>query len=211
MASTWRIPMKPLPCLFPNLQTSSLSLGQKAYPLAMAEGISSSLGDHLFPHSLWQPRIPATPQGARRAHIAILALPFHGHVNPMLPLVNELTSRGHQVSFVTTNEFAAKVAAAGGHIVLRPAPPRDGPPRHLSETLALSARDAAANFELVLRSLRRDPPDVLIHDIHVTSGPALATALGVPGLALAPTLLPYRGFQAEMGLLQNSAFMPAID
>lgn len=40
-------------------------------------------------------------------------VPGHGHVNPSLPLVAELTRRGHQITYVITPKFRASVEAVG--------------------------------------------------------------------------------------------------
>ncbi len=46
--------------------------------------------------------------------VVVYTLPQHGHVNPMLALVRELTERGHEVVFYLTEEFRPKIEAAGG-------------------------------------------------------------------------------------------------
>lgn len=40
-------------------------------------------------------------------------VPGHGHVNPSLPLVAELTQRGHQIIYFITEGYRARVEAAG--------------------------------------------------------------------------------------------------
>jgi MGT family glycosyltransferase len=40
-------------------------------------------------------------------------LPAHGHVNPSLPLVRELTARGHRVVYVMTEGYRSRIEAAG--------------------------------------------------------------------------------------------------
>lgn len=46
-------------------------------------------------------------------HIAFFSIPAYGHVTPTLAVVKELVRRGHQVTYVTTEEFAETVAGAG--------------------------------------------------------------------------------------------------
>ena len=43
--------------------------------------------------------------------------PFPGHVFPVLPLVRELVSRGHRVSYVTSPALADQVKVAGAQVV----------------------------------------------------------------------------------------------
>jgi MGT family glycosyltransferase len=49
--------------------------------------------------------------------IAFVNAADHGHVMPTLGAVTELVRRGHQVTYVTTRERAAPVAAAGAEVV----------------------------------------------------------------------------------------------
>jgi len=42
-----------------------------------------------------------------------LNVPGHGHVNPSLPLVAELTRRGHHITYFVTEQYRARVEAAG--------------------------------------------------------------------------------------------------
>ena len=44
---------------------------------------------------------------------AFFCIPAHGHTNPTLAVVRELTARGHAVRYYTTEAFRAKVEAAG--------------------------------------------------------------------------------------------------
>ena len=50
--------------------------------------------------------------------ITIYSLPQHGHVNPTLALAQELTRRGHSVTYYLTEEFREKVENVGG--IFRP-------------------------------------------------------------------------------------------
>lgn len=45
-------------------------------------------------------------------------VPGHGHVNPSLPLVAELTRRGHRITYFITEAYRAKVEAAGANVQL---------------------------------------------------------------------------------------------
>lgn len=51
------------------------------------------------------------------ACILFFSLPAHGHVNPTLPLVRELTSRGHRVLYYDVEAFREKIEAAGAQLV----------------------------------------------------------------------------------------------
>ena len=56
-------------------------------------------------------------------NIAFFCIPAHGHTNPTLAVVRELTARGHTVRYYTTEAFRAKIEAAGAVFVpLTPRP-----------------------------------------------------------------------------------------
>jgi len=44
-------------------------------------------------------------------HLVFVVTPGHGHVNPTLPLVEELVARGHRVTYVTGARLLPAVAA----------------------------------------------------------------------------------------------------
>src|SRR5690242_14003366 len=45
--------------------------------------------------------------------IVFIELPAHGHVNPTLPVVEELARRGEQVIYYDTEEFREQIERAG--------------------------------------------------------------------------------------------------
>lgn len=48
------------------------------------------------------------------SNVLFLGMPSHGHVNPTLGLVAELTRRGEQVNYFASEIFRSKIEAAGG-------------------------------------------------------------------------------------------------
>jgi UDP:flavonoid glycosyltransferase YjiC (YdhE family) len=45
--------------------------------------------------------------------ILVFNVPAHGHVNPTLPVVRELVSRGEQVAYYLTDEFEPQIRHIG--------------------------------------------------------------------------------------------------
>jgi UDP:flavonoid glycosyltransferase YjiC (YdhE family) len=45
--------------------------------------------------------------------ILVFSVPAHGHVNPTLPVVRELVSRGEQVAYYLTGEFEPQIRHIG--------------------------------------------------------------------------------------------------
>jgi len=52
--------------------------------------------------------------------IALTSVPAHGHINPTLPMVRELTQRGHSVLYATNERMRETVEAAGAELVPLP-------------------------------------------------------------------------------------------
>lgn len=128
-------------------------------------------------------------------HLAFAIMPAHGHVNPTLPLVEELTRRGHRVSYLTGEAWQGPVEAAGAEFV--PVPdglPAGGPPPSFDDgvntvrTMLERFLDAAKeSVPETLRVLREDPPDALFYDMLTWSARAAADRAGVPAVQLCPS------------------------
>ena len=97
------------------------------------------------------------------AAIFFFSLPAHGHVNPTLPLVRELTSRGHRVLYYDVEAFREKIEAAGAQFVpidayMPPAP--EDIDRRAGKDFALLIEMAA---DLTLSLNERVAQDVAVH------------------------------------------------
>lgn len=128
-------------------------------------------------------------------HLAFAIMPAHGHVNPTLPLVEELTRRGHRVSYLTGEGWRDAVEAAGAEFV--PVPdglPAGGPPpnfddgvrtaRTMLERFLGAAEEAAPE---TLRALQEDPPEAVFYDMLTWSARAVAERIGVPAVQVCPS------------------------
>ncbi|MFI8237143.1 macrolide family glycosyltransferase [Streptomyces sp. NPDC085866] len=133
---------------------------------------------------------------SRPAHVAFFALPGHGHVNPALGVAEELTHRGHRVTFATTDRFAAAVAETGAaplryESTMDGLPAKDSaadrPDRFGSDDLARVLRDLLRETLAVLgpldRAFAQDRPDLVVYDDPSGWGARLiATRRGIPAL-----------------------------
>ncbi|MBR5302508.1 MAG: glucosyltransferase [Clostridia bacterium] len=82
------------------------------------------------------------------ACIFFFSIPAHGHVNPTLPLVTALTARGHHVIYYETEEFRAKIEAAGAEFVsIEPYMPPA--PKNIDR---IAGKDFAALIEMVTQT-----------------------------------------------------------
>ena len=103
------------------------------------------------------------------AKIIYFNVPGFGHVNPSLPVVQELVNRGHQVIYYNTEPFRKHIEGTGAEF--RPYPDPSPTPEQIT---AMS--DNLVNFTIMLmgESLRLLPfilniltdekPDLIMHD-----------------------------------------------
>jgi MGT family glycosyltransferase len=126
-------------------------------------------------------------------HIAFITAPASGHVYPTLPLVQELTRRGHRVSYATAPQYGDLIAASGAQLVAldwqpgRVAASKGGQTTgELSDMLVASVRSTRRVLPAVSRWLDRDRPDVICHDVMTVLGAMTAHKLGIPSVATFP-------------------------
>ena len=142
-----------------------------------------------------------------------------GHATPTLPLVGELTRRGHHVDYACGPEFADPVTTVGAQWVALPGLPPFHPPAHVGpEIVALWFRHFfaanAASFPALLERCRERRPDAVVYD--ATSWPArlVAAQLGIPAVRTVPHLAAndsYRGVdQALTAGLDDDPTMAAF-
>ncbi|MDT7741720.1 MAG: hypothetical protein QOE59_798, partial [Actinomycetota bacterium] len=116
--------------------------------------------------------------------IAFVNIGMHGHVNPTLPVVAELTRRGHTVTYHADSGFEDEITAAGALVrTYPPAPPgRPEAPQPITLMDGVAAR-ALQVLPGVLDDLGRARPDVVVHDAACLWAPIAARRLGVPAVA----------------------------
>lgn len=123
------------------------------------------------------------------ARIVFFCIPAHGHTNPTLGVVKELTARGHEVLYYSYEPFREKIQAAGAKFIA--CDDYDAELRltraeanRLGSDLALSTRvlvDTTLSLdELVCREMERLKPDCIVADSMAVWGKAVAGKLGIP-------------------------------
>lgn len=123
------------------------------------------------------------------AKITFFNIPAHGHTNPTLGVVGELTGRGHSVSYYSYESFREKIEAAGARFTA--CDPYDAQLGLGPEDGARIARDTAFSIHvlvettlaldgMVCRELERERPDCIVADSMAVWGKAAAMKLGIP-------------------------------
>ncbi|MEU2573916.1 macrolide-inactivating glycosyltransferase [Streptomyces anulatus] len=139
-----------------------------------------------------------------RAHIAMFSIAAHGHVNPSLDVIRELVDRGHRVSYAVPASFAEKVAATGARPVIYTSTlPTDDDPEawgtELIDNIEPFLDDAIQALPQLVEAFAGDEPDLVLHDITSYPARVLAHRWGVPAVSLWPNLVPWEGYEEEVG------------
>lgn len=142
--------------------------------------------------------------GARAAHIAFMAAPAHGHVNPALGLVAELVERGHRVTFATTREFAPLIADVGAVPVLYETtlPSAENQrrwPEDQRKTTGMFLGETAAALPRIEAQYENDRPDVIVHDTTALQGLILGRRWSVPHVQISATHVWCEELEARFG------------
>lgn len=115
------------------------------------------------------------------ARILFFSIPAHGHVNPTLPLVRELTARGHHVLYYNAEPFRQKIESSGAQFMpidayLPPAPDdlskRAG--KDFASLIEMAADTTVALEADFAQQIQISPPDMIIGDSVCLWGKLLA-------------------------------------
>lgn len=126
-------------------------------------------------------------------HLAVVSLPAHGHVNPVLPVVAELASRGWRISVATGERFRPEVEKAGATLVPTAAqaptapPPTVTGPAVFASFLQRVLTDARTSLPALTDHFRADPPRAVCYDATSLAGRILATQTRAADIALVPS------------------------
>nr|WP_037900910.1 glycosyltransferase [Streptomyces sp. NRRL S-350] len=139
----------------------------------------------------------------RPAHILMVSVPAHGHVNPSLAVITELVARGHRVSYVNDASFREAVESTGAAFVPYPTklPLADDPNGWVEDPVAIQELfldDALAMWPVLLEAFADDRPDLVLYDIAGYAGRAFGERLGVPVVQLSPAFVGWEGIERDL-------------
>lgn len=121
--------------------------------------------------------------------IVFFCIPAHGHTNPTLSVVRELTGKGHEVWYYSYNILREKIESTGAKFVScdeydteQKLTPKDA--ARIGKDFAFSTKilvdTTLALDEMVCRDMERLKPDCIVADSMAVWGKAAAWKLGIP-------------------------------
>ena len=118
-------------------------------------------------------------------------IPFHGHVNPTLPLIRELVVRGDEVTYFSTATFEARIQVTGAHFRAYSSSYSFEQTRKVAHVVYLGYQVAEATYALlpdVLSSIAEERPDYLMFDMSAPWGKIASRQMRIPAVASFPHL-----------------------
>lgn len=120
--------------------------------------------------------------------IAWFCIPAHGHTNPTLGLVKELTSAGHQVFYFSFAPFREKIEAAGAHFIgcdgydleMKNPGDADRVSKDMAFATELLVSSTLALDDMVSEQIAKIKPDLIVSDSVAYWGKLIAMKHGIP-------------------------------
>jgi MGT family glycosyltransferase len=151
---------------------------------------------------------PTSDSMPKPKRLLFVALAGNGHINPTLPLVEELVRRGHQVEYATGTEHARAVAGAGARWLELPVLEPFTPPSHIGpDIMAAWLRHYFAAMTKAYPVLRdrceaAEPPDAVCYDTTNWPARVVAENAGIPAIRLVPHFASNEKFSLDAHLAQ---------
>ncbi len=156
------------------------------------------------------------------SRILFFGIPAHGHTNPTIEVVRELTSRGHEVWYCSFDAFRHKIEAAGGQFLscdkyLPPAPAdiEKKVGRDFASLIEMTVDTTLRMEQAVFEMLKRWKPDCIVSDSMCTWGKLFARKHNIP-FVCSTTTFAFNRYTARLmkpgigEVLRMAAGMPRI-
>lgn len=118
-------------------------------------------------------------------------IPFHGHVNPTLPLIQELVKRGDKLTYFSTGAFEERIRATGAdyrgyeHLYTFEGSRKVS---HIVHHARLVAEATYALLPQVLSAVEQERPDYMMFDMSAPWGEIASRRFNIPAVASFPHL-----------------------
>lgn len=157
--------------------------------------------------------------------IVFFCIPAHGHTNPTLGVVRELTAQGHQVRYYSYEPFREKIEEAGAEFISCDAydaelhlTPKDS--ERIGKDVAFSTHILVETTltldQMVCEDMKNFRPDCIVADSMAIWGKAAAAKLGIPFVS-STTTFAFNKYSAQVmkqsfgELLRMITSMPKIN
>ena len=118
-------------------------------------------------------------------------LPAHGHINPSLPLTEELVRQGETIIYYTSENQRAKITPTGAEFRTLPYELNWDAKVTRSPYVDVQLFDCTLKcMPQLIEEAKQDKPDYIIHDFVCYWGKILAEQIGVPRITLYPNPVP---------------------
>ncbi|CAM02873.1 MGT family glycosyltransferase [Saccharopolyspora erythraea NRRL 2338] len=149
-------------------------------------------------------------------HFAFVSLPAAGHINPTIPLVEELVRRGHRVTYAGARQSLAGAEKAGAEILDVPFRMPDVPPMtdrldgaEIRLMMQLMLDNTRTSLPLLLERFAADTPDAVCYDMMTVMGRMAARKHEVPAVKLMPSFASNETFSLRERMTPTAGFDPA--
>ena len=159
------------------------------------------------------------------SRIVFFSIPGHGHTNPTLGVVRELTTLGHEVWYYSYEPFRSVIEAAGARFL--PCDVYDSEQKLTPEDRSRLGGDLAFSTEIlvdttlaldapVCRDMEQLQPDCIVADSMAIWGKMIARKLGIPFVS-STTTFAFNQHSAKIlkqdrpGLLSTLRSMPKVN
>ncbi|HEU5347262.1 MAG TPA: hypothetical protein VFU63_01495 [Ktedonobacterales bacterium] len=138
-------------------------------------------------------------------------IPFHGHMNPTLPLISELTRRGDHITYYSSEAFRPAIEQAGATF--------RGIDAFFTERIPVDENLLRFAYTLIhaterilpvlLEEARANPPDYILFDSLCIWGRCVAEILRIPAIASVTTLARPRSPLHREVLVRELSMLPS--
>ena len=124
-------------------------------------------------------------------HVWFFNIPFHGHVNPTLPLIRELAKRGEEITYFSSTAFEEMIRSTGAKFrSYENLYTFEGSRKvtHIIHHATLVAEATYALLPQVLSAVEQEKPDYLMFDMSAPWGEIASRRFNIPAVASFPHL-----------------------
>lgn len=134
-------------------------------------------------------------EGGIGMKIAWFCIPAHGHVNPTLGLVKEMTDAGHEVYYFSFKEFKEEIEEAGGFFIccdgydldIKYSKNSGKVGKDIAFSMGLIVSSTLALDEMVMRTVNEIKPDIIVSDSVAYWGKLAAMKCNIPYISSTTT------------------------